>query len=151
PNLPIQFQLTVGAADDPYEREADTMAEKVMRMPGSGYIQQCADCERKIQREENDEEPVAKEELASQSPNPDYQGFRTPFFERNAMHLWDPQSALGVWNYNFSFFKRFGLDDSWSGKAANLTTPFFINSQLKVQNPTWWEITDQQLNTTSIV
>lgn len=33
---PIQAKLTVGAADDPYEKEADAVADKVMRMPVGG-------------------------------------------------------------------------------------------------------------------
>ena len=31
--LPIQAKLEVGAVDDPLEREADRVAEQVMRMP----------------------------------------------------------------------------------------------------------------------
>ncbi|NOY63150.1 MAG: DUF4157 domain-containing protein, partial [Gammaproteobacteria bacterium] len=37
PDTPrIQTKLTVGAPDDPYEKEADAVADKVMRMPASG-------------------------------------------------------------------------------------------------------------------
>jgi hypothetical protein len=44
--LSIQFKLTVGATDDPLEHEADTMADKVMRMPEQNFIQRkCAQCE----------------------------------------------------------------------------------------------------------
>ena len=35
----VQPKLTIGAADDPYEREADAMAERVMRMPAAGIQQ----------------------------------------------------------------------------------------------------------------
>ncbi len=43
--LPIQCSLTVGAPDDPLEDEADDMADRVMRMPDSGFIQRkCAEC-----------------------------------------------------------------------------------------------------------
>ncbi len=31
----------------------------------------------------------------------------------------------------------------------NFTAPFFIDSQLKTGNPTWWEITDRDMNTTT--
>jgi len=52
--LPIQRKLLVGAADDPLEAEADAMADKVMRMPETSFIQRkCAHCEeeeRSIQR-----------------------------------------------------------------------------------------------------
>ncbi len=44
--LLIQPKLSVGAVDDPFEREADTMADRVMRMPDSSFIQRkCASCE----------------------------------------------------------------------------------------------------------
>ncbi len=35
----IQPKLTVGAPDDPYEKEADAVAERVMRMPAKDFIQ----------------------------------------------------------------------------------------------------------------
>ncbi len=35
----VQPKLTIGAVDDPYEREADAMADRVMRMPASGTPQ----------------------------------------------------------------------------------------------------------------
>src|SRR5690242_3625088 len=45
-SLNIQFKLTVGAADDSLEHEADAMADKVMRMPEQKFIQRkCAHCE----------------------------------------------------------------------------------------------------------
>jgi ribosomal protein S27E len=44
--LLIQPKLSVGAVDDPFEREADLMADRVMRMPDSSFIQRkCASCE----------------------------------------------------------------------------------------------------------
>ncbi len=49
----IQPKLTVGAPDDPYEKEADAVADKVMRMPEQNFVQRkCADCEKneKLQR-----------------------------------------------------------------------------------------------------
>ena len=55
----IQPKLTVGAPDDPYEREADTVADKVMRMPERNFVQRkCAACkeEEKVQRQEADDE-----------------------------------------------------------------------------------------------
>jgi hypothetical protein len=51
----IQRKLTIGAVDDPYEREANAVAERVMRMPDQQSIQtkpaplviqkKCAACE----------------------------------------------------------------------------------------------------------
>lgn len=88
-------------------------------------------------------------DLASSSSGPDYLGLRQPFFNRNVPHLWDPNSAVHVWQYNFDFFRRFGLSASLSISLSNLTAPMFIDSQLKFNNPTWWEITDRELNTTT--
>ena len=43
----IQTKLTVGSSDDPYEREADTMADRIMRMAEPNFIQRkCAECEK---------------------------------------------------------------------------------------------------------
>lgn len=58
-HLTIQTKLTVGAADDPYEREADAIADQVMRVPLAGTLQrQCAHCE---------EEQVQKQPLSTTS------------------------------------------------------------------------------------
>jgi len=45
-SLSIQFKLTVDAANDPLEDEANDMADKVMRMPNQSFIQRkCTHCE----------------------------------------------------------------------------------------------------------
>ena len=52
-HINIQPKLTVGAPDDPYEKEADSVADKVMRMPDNHFVQRkCAHCEEeeKLQR-----------------------------------------------------------------------------------------------------
>jgi len=50
----IQPKLTVGSPDDVYEKEADAMADRVMRMPEPGFVQRkCVECEqeeKKLQR-----------------------------------------------------------------------------------------------------
>lgn len=81
---------------------------------------------------------------------PDYLSMRQPFINRNIFHLWDPGSALQVWQYNFDFFRRFGLTPGLATTLTNLTAPRFIDSQLKANNPTWWEITDRELNTSTL-
>jgi Domain of unknown function (DUF4157) len=51
--LSIQRKLSIGAVDDPLESEADAMADKVMRMPETPFVQRkCAHCEEeeKVQR-----------------------------------------------------------------------------------------------------
>lgn len=39
----VQSKLTVGAPDDPYEKEADAVADKVMRMPADGQSKKSED------------------------------------------------------------------------------------------------------------
>lgn len=47
----VQAKLTVGAPDDPYEREADKMADTVMRMPEQPFVQRkCQQCEEEESR-----------------------------------------------------------------------------------------------------
>lgn len=41
----LQAQLRVGASDDPYEHEADSVADAVMRMPEPSAQRMCAGCE----------------------------------------------------------------------------------------------------------
>ena len=55
--LPIQRKLTVGSVDDPLEKEADAMADRVMRMPETSFIQRkCAHCE---EQEKGTHKPLA--------------------------------------------------------------------------------------------
>ena len=56
--LSISCKLSIGATDDPLEHEADAMANKVMRMPATSFIQRkCAHCE--------NEDQVQRKPLAS--------------------------------------------------------------------------------------
>lgn len=98
-----------------------------------------------------EQEKTDHSKLTLQLTEPDFLSLRKPFFNRNASHLWDPNSALSVWKFNVNFFKGFGITENWARKAANLTAPFAIDAQLKAGNPTWWEITDRELKTTSVV
>jgi outer membrane protein OmpA-like peptidoglycan-associated protein len=42
----VQCKLTIGAVDDPLEKEADAMADRVLRMPQTPFVQRkCAQCE----------------------------------------------------------------------------------------------------------
>jgi pyrrolidone-carboxylate peptidase len=73
PMLLIQPKLTVGAPDDPLEREADEMAGKVMRMPENNFIQRkCAHCEEeekeeKVQRKPSS--PFIQAKASAQTPS----------------------------------------------------------------------------------
>lgn len=176
----IQPKLTVNQPGDEYEREADEVAERVMRMPAdsamffrpkpvSSLQRKCAECEKEeeervqkkeagsvIQRQETTDAPsfdfkLPTPSLLQSSGSPDYLSLKQPFFNRGISHLYDADSAFQVWNYNFNFFRRFGLSDGLSTSLTNFTAPRFIDSQLKARNPTWWEITDRELNTSSFV
>ncbi len=156
--LAIQMTLTVGAVNDPLEAEADAMADRVMRMPEPDFTLPIRSNNGHTIQKQDDKTATTPEKekpdssrLSVQPSQPDFLSLRKPFLERNAYHLWDPDSALGVWKYNLDFFKRLGLSENWAGKAANLTAPFAIDAQLKADNPKWWEITDRELQTTSIM
>lgn len=42
----IQYKLSIGSVDDPMEKEADQMADSIMRMPAPQFVQRkCAHCE----------------------------------------------------------------------------------------------------------
>src|SRR5690554_7559785 len=62
PSLFVQPKLTVGSPDDPYEREADAMADQVMRMPEPGFVQRkCAQCvEEEVQRQPEDQDQAGQ-------------------------------------------------------------------------------------------
>ena len=155
----IQAKLNIGQPNDKYEQEADRVAEQVMRMPEPNntlLFQSHKNSNSHIIQKQDDNTATTQEKedpnnskLSLQLPQPDILSLQKPFFERKAYQLWDTDSAIAVWKYCFDFFKRFGLDSTWAGKAANFTAPFAIDVQLKMDNPTWWEITDEELQTTS--
>ncbi|HYH57463.1 MAG TPA: DUF4157 domain-containing protein [Anseongella sp.] len=108
-----------------------------------------------IQRQEAEEGPSPGSALPAPwqfrpSADPDFLSMRQPFVNRSVFDLWDPDAALEVWQYNFDFFRRFGLSPDFSATLTNITAPRFIDAQLKLNNPTWWEITDLELNTSTI-
>src|SRR4051812_47423375 len=63
---PIQTKLTVSTPDDPHEKEADAVADKVMRMEASPVVATALPVpdknEQQLQRKEEKEEIQAKEE-----------------------------------------------------------------------------------------
>jgi hypothetical protein len=82
PRPAIQFKLTVGAAHDPYEQEADRVAEQVMRMPPpvpappSGDDAPPKPGGNSVQREAEEEEIQTKRVSAADSfdTNADFEG-----------------------------------------------------------------------------
>lgn len=169
----FQPKLTINQPNDIYEQEADAMADKVMRMTEPALQKKCAACEQEdekkvqlkpaklIQKEDDDSSPeetspnpspdlkLSTSFLSQPSTEPDFLALRQPFFQRSVPQLFDASSALQVWNYNFNFFRRFGVAPDLAATAANFTAPFAIDSQLKAGNPTWWEITDREMGTSS--
>jgi hypothetical protein len=78
-NLCVQTKLIVGAPDDPYEKEADSVAESVMRAPQENFVQRkCAECE----KEEKIHRQVERDQLFGQAKFvSDY-----PFIQRRCTH-----------------------------------------------------------------
>jgi outer membrane protein OmpA-like peptidoglycan-associated protein len=82
----IQTKLTVNQPGDEYEREADRVAEQVMRMPagadsGSAVQRKCAGCEDELQRQPVEEEEEELQMMRSEgapatAPNPSPSGVR---------------------------------------------------------------------------
>src|SRR5215212_6679337 len=64
-----QAKLTVGAPDDAFEREADEVADQVMRMPEPGVQRMCHECE---------EEKLQAKEEPGQTPSVPH-GFEQSF------------------------------------------------------------------------
>src|SRR6266487_3527027 len=173
----IQAKLTVSTPSDIYEQEADCVAEQIMRMPDStgrtqNVLPQAYD---NIKRNENKEKSLSvtmpqyiqrqpsdtaepsssefklpKSGLWKPSSGPDYLSLREPFVSRGVGHLWNSDLALRVWNLNFNFFRQFGVSPDLSVTFSNLTAPRLIDAQLKADNPTWWEITDRELKTSTL-
>ncbi|HET7461542.1 MAG TPA: DUF4157 domain-containing protein [Longimicrobium sp.] len=67
---PLQAKLTVGAAGDAYEREADQVAEQVMRMPAPGSVESTAAPSVQRQGDEEESELQAQPLVAGITPLP---------------------------------------------------------------------------------
>ena len=112
-NLFFQPKLTVSNPDDVYEKEADAVADRVMRMPSNAkkssffspvvipvtpLVQpKCAICEEEnvIQRQEDEETTVPPSptnlEMRSDEPNIDWFEMSRPFYSRGAADMaYDP-------------------------------------------------------------
>jgi Domain of unknown function (DUF4157) len=88
--LLIQPKLSVGAVDDPFEREADSMADHVMRMPDSSLIQRkCASCEEEEKLHRMPETSFLQKKCASCEHDEEEQIHRkiTPFIQKQGNGL----------------------------------------------------------------
>jgi len=176
----LQPKLTVNSPGDMYEKEADEVADRVMRMKmplkgkpffspktvsNSGFEQTYIRCEKGQKKIPN--APIIQKQhsgieahpsdftltaptMLQPSSGPDFLALRRPFIDLNILHLWDENSALLAWNYNYNFFIRLGIPLGLSTTLSNWTTPRLIDTQLRAANPTWWDLTDRELNTSTI-
>jgi len=62
----IQPKLSIGHADDPYEREADKVAEEVIRMPDKALQMKCTSCE---DQDKIRQKPLIKQTATSGNSN----------------------------------------------------------------------------------
>ena len=118
-----QAKLTVGAPDDAFEKEADQVADQVMRMPEPGVQRMCAECEEEKEDQgvvrrlcsECQEEMQAKEEPGQRPSVP-------AGFEQRFAALRGSGQPLSASERAF-FEPRFGRDFSnvrlHSGSAAS--------------------------------
>lgn len=105
--LPIQCKLTVGAADDPLEAEADAMADKVMRMPADSFIQRkCKHCE--------EEEKALRKPLAAFIQKKDTSGSSTAVSDSVSNQIASTRGSGSTLDSTTKSFmeSRFGTDFS---------------------------------------
>ncbi|WP_257671000.1 eCIS core domain-containing protein, partial [Parapedobacter tibetensis] len=94
----FQSKLTVNQPNDPYEQEADMMADRVMRMADVGIQRKCTHCE-------EEEKQIHRKESRDSTPQVQ------PGFERYVSHLNGGGRALSIQERSF-FEPRFDRDFS---------------------------------------
>ncbi len=168
PRCQAKSNLTVSQPTDPAEREANVVAEQVMRMadPGVRGDETVGQYSRSpglmIHRQEAEPAP---EEQGTDAPRFLRQDFdlrldwfemTRPFYTRGAEPLpfFDDRmyDSIGhVWTNNHRFFVNVGLGDSLSADAANFFTPFTIDSAMKRDYATASELLEHNADITSII
>jgi Domain of unknown function (DUF4157) len=89
PNQPqaIQPKLAIGPVDDPLEREADSVAERVMRMPDAGFSvtaalpqisRKCGACEEEEKAQKLQTKPVTPHQAPAVAPGIVHEVLRSP-------------------------------------------------------------------------
>ncbi len=109
-----QAKLTVGPPGDAYEREADHVADAVMRMPDDvvqgGQIQRvCAECEEELHRVPAEDSELEDNEMRRESAGPDSAPLVGPAVESGIQSLRGAGQPLPVSERAF-FERRFGQD-----------------------------------------
>ncbi|EOR94492.1 hypothetical protein ADIARSV_2338 [Arcticibacter svalbardensis MN12-7] len=108
PGFFFQTKLNVGAPDDPLEKEADEVADHVMRMPESNFLQRkCNECE----AEEKKEESIHKKPLSDTV---------TTFIQRKS--IGNPTSASDQVSQNIH-------NSRGNGSSLDDTTQTFMSSR----------------------
>ncbi len=161
----FQPKYSINNPDDIYEREADSVAEKIIQTKVSSsrdtFFKPALEVRNKVQRQEK--EPDSKIDLDERKVLPDFFDRRLdwyemsrPFSTRGAesylylddkLHL----SVGNVWTKNYNFFFDFGFGDKVSADAANFFTPFTIDSALKRDFPTQSEMFERNADISSII
>lgn len=176
----IQRKLNIGNANDKFEREADAVAENLLRKDVSHHndlkiskvpdVQlKCRECE-KVDRKDTNEEPIQRSEKINHiqreedDPRPtmvgpsaiDWFEMSRPFYNRGATSLISGpvgySSVVDTWMRNYSFFNQLlRLSPDTSVTATNFFTPFTIDAGLINGYPNLWDLSDREMNTSSLV
>lgn len=144
----FQPKLTIGPSDDPFEREADAVADEVLQMKVSP---EAGSKTNYIQREDDDPQTSMVGPSAI-----DWFEMSRPFYNRGATSLLmghaGYSSILNTWINNYNFFNQIlGLSPDTSTTATNFLTPFAIDSGLINDYPNLWDLSDRDMNTSSLI
>lgn len=175
----FQPKAKIGPANDNYEKEADAVAESVIQkdiLPHADpkknvpdVQMKCKACEKEesqeatektiqrsektnlIQRDEDDSQPTMVGPSAI-----DWFEMSRPFYNRGATSLLSGpvgnSSVVNTWMRNYSFFNQLlNLSPDASIKATNFFTPFTIDAGLINDYPNFWDLTDREMDTSSLV
>lgn len=167
----MQAKLSISQPGDPYEREADRVADRLLRMPdpvsvndGSSAVGWRGTVSSPLTIHRQEAEPPEGEVLP-EGPRflrhdfdlrLDWFEMTRPFSTRGAENLlmFDDRMyrSIGtVWTGNYTFFTGFGLSDALAADAANFFTPFAIDSVLKHDYLTAGERFEREADISSLV
>jgi hypothetical protein len=165
-----QPELTVSRPDDAYEREAEQVADHVLRLsnpaspmhrgpPGPSSSTASVTQSRlspSIRRSPSlqlDQPGLTPPWLLGDPDAPEIDWFEMsrPFYDRGVGHLLylDPylaDSIERVWRYNFEFLRMLGLGEETTVSATNFLTPFAIDHALRYDHPTRPELFEREAN-----
>lgn len=142
----VQRKISVGAADDPLEHEADAMADKVMRMPEPGLVQRkCAHCEEeetKIQRKplqpfiQRQEQKNAKKEEKKDPLTEGLSKVGTELLKNPKIKPYTQQLKLSLWDNQPDEFK-YGIIGFGVTNLAIMTSVFALDPLFRKESLTF--------------